>query len=227
MRLSFWMYLLLLPVSWLWHSDPAGAFVYVCLFKENQDRDELRWQGRMCDQRERWRPADDESKEAKQFARCISGSCLNIPINRLELMGHTVCGCECFTTTDTWMNQWQRFHQNKPVCSWMWRSECLKQEETPETNGGQKKRKWCRSTDCYCICFFCVVWSNSGFAPPPPPPSRPYGKGPTSLWCWHHPPHYTNCCPTEGLVSMPPNKSLVTVSWQDETFQPLRKPTIH
>lgn len=143
MRLSFWMYPLLLPMSWLGHSDPAGASVYVCLFKvvtfENQDRDELRWHGKLCDQRERWRPADDESKEAKQFARCISRSCLNIPINRLELMGHTVYGCEFSTTTDTWMIQWQRSHQNKLVCSWMWRSECLKQEETPDTNGGQKK----------------------------------------------------------------------------------------
>ncbi len=36
------------------------------------------------------------------------------------------------------------------------------------------------------------------------------------------PPHHANCCPTEGLVSMPPNKSLVSVSWQSETLRPPR-----
>lgn len=37
-------------------------------------------------------------------------------------------------------------------------------------------------------------------------------------------PRYANCCPTEVLVSMPPNKSLAAVSWQNETLQPPPRP---
>lgn len=61
------------------------------------------------------------------------------------------------------------------------------------------------------------VWLHTSSSTPS---SRPYGKGPMSLWHWRHLPHYAKCCPTEGPVSMPPNKSLVTVSWQNETFHP-------
>lgn len=41
------------------------------------------------------------------------------------------------------------------------------------------------------------------------------------------PSHYASGCPTEGFVSMPPNKSLVSVCWQNKPFRSLRKPTIH
>lgn len=168
-----------------------------------------------------------------------------------------------------WMNQWQQSNHNKPVCSWLWRLECLRQEQIPDTKGRLKDVAmpvywwnicWTMAEQlilycnrfffffghqenvgmCYLLCrekkslvqFTLLVllhrlvdvWLHTSSSTPS---SRPYGKGPMSLWHWRHLPHYAKCCPTEGLVSMPPNKSLVTVSWQNETFQPPRKPTIY
>lgn len=37
-----------------------------------------------------------------------------------------------------WMNQWQQSNHNKPVCSWLWRLECLRQEQIPDTKGRLK-----------------------------------------------------------------------------------------
>lgn len=69
-------------------------------------------------------------------------------------------------------------------------------------------------------CFFVIVWSSPGFTPPPPssPTSTPYRKKSHEPVVLTSPPHYANCFPTEALVSMPPNKCLASVSWQNETF---------
>lgn len=92
-----------------------------------------RWaelRGKLCGQRERWR-----------WAFCISGSQLTIPIKRLELMGDMwvwPCHFHYYRYLTVWMNQWQQSNHNKPVCSWLWRLECLRQEQTPDTKGRLK-----------------------------------------------------------------------------------------
>lgn len=77
--------------------------------------------------------------------------------------------------------------------------------------------------------FLCSVCTSSSVTPPLfPPPSRHYGKGPMSLWCWRHPTPSFLITPTvvqlwDLFVSMPPNRHLVSASWQNETSESLQK----
>lgn len=127
LRLTSWFALLHFCTNWMWQIvwDEEGASVDVY-----PDRAELSWEESCLVVRWRW-----------EF--CISGLQLTIPMKRLELMGHMwvwFCHFHYYRHLTVWMNQRQQSH--KPVYSGLWRLECLRHEQTPDT-----KMKPCQSSD--------------------------------------------------------------------------------